>query len=78
MKSSCLLLPLAIIAASSCGTGRKLDLIRDTSMSAAISMTEDNDVPELSVLEIPQQDTMVVEDLEGNKVMIMKESINID
>ena len=41
-------------------------------MSAAISMTEDNDVPELSVLEIPQQDTMVVEDLEGNKVMIMK------
>lgn len=72
MKSSCLLLPLAIIAASSCGTGRKLDLIRDTSMSAAISMTEDNDVPELSVLEIPRQDTMVVEDLEGNKVMIMK------
>ena len=66
-----LLLPLAIGAAS-CGPSRKLDRIRDTSMSAAISMMEDGEVPELSVLDSPQQDTMVVEDLEGNKVMIMK------
>lgn len=41
-------------------------------MSATISLTEDNDVPELTALVAPEQDTMVVEDLEGNKVMIMK------
>ena len=72
MKKSCLLLLALVIWAASCGPGRKLDRIRDASISAGISMTEDNDVPELSVLDSPQQDTMVVEDLEGNKVMIMK------
>jgi hypothetical protein len=57
---------------SSCGTQRKIGQVRAKALSPLLSMTEDRDLPAFSVDDFHRPDTMVVEDPDGNKVLIMR------
>ena len=70
LRNSILLLAAAL--AISCAAGRKISRIRDGAVSARISMTEEQELPELAVGVQPPADTLVVEDPDGNKVLIMR------
>ena len=67
-----LLILLPLLALSACGTGRKLDRIRQQSLSPQVAPAQENSVPELAVGKEPERDTLVVEDPEGNQVLIMR------
>lgn len=66
-----LLLAAAVLAVS-CASQRKIGRVRSQAMSAGISLTEEQELPELSVNVPVSADTMVVEDPDGNKVLIMR------
>lgn len=66
------LITLLLVALCSCGPGRKLERIREQSLSPQVAPAQENSVPELAVGKEPERDTLVVEDPEGNQVLIMR------
>ena len=55
-----------------CASQLRQERIRRKSPEAALVLTEENPLPEMSVPEEPRRDTLVVEDPEGHEVIIMK------
>ena len=55
-----------------CASQMRQERIRRKSPEAALVLSEENPLPEMSVPEEPRADTLVVEDPEGNEVIIMK------
>ena len=70
LKKYTLLVAAALVL--SCASERKISRIRSHALSPGISLTEEQELPELSVGIPAPADTMVVEDPEGNKVLIMR------
>ena len=70
LKKYTLLVAAALVL--SCASERKISRIRSHALSPGISLTEEQELPELSVGVPAPADTMVVEDPEGNKVLIMR------
>ena len=66
------LLVAAAVLAVSCASQRKIGRVRSQALSAGISLTEEQELPELSVGMPQPADTMVVEDPDGNKGLIMR------
>ncbi|MBQ3766873.1 MAG: hypothetical protein II874_09075 [Bacteroidales bacterium] len=55
-----------------CGSQGKLRHIRRDSMGAQVVLADDGELPELAMGEEPRRDTMVVDDPDGNPVLIMR------
>ena len=55
-----------------CGPQGKLRHIRHESMGAQVVLADDGGIPELAMGEGPRRDTMVVDDPDGNPVLIMR------
>ena len=55
-----------------CGSQGKLEQIRRESMGAQVILAEDRDLPEIAMGEELRRDTMVVDDPDGNPVLIMR------
>lgn len=65
---------LAVVIVHSCGTQKKIAYLNNQSVSAQLSLTEEeeeSDIPELQY-GLRKRDTLMVQDLEGNDVLIMK------
>ncbi len=75
LRKNNLVLPLlaaGLFFAPSCGTERKLGQVRERTLSPMLSLTEERDLPAFSADTYHRPDTMVVEDPDGNKVLIMR------
>ena len=55
-----------------CGSQGKLERIQRSSMGAQVILADDTELPELAMGEEPLRDTMVVDDPDGNPVLIMR------
>ncbi|MBQ9192627.1 MAG: hypothetical protein IJ156_02785 [Bacteroidales bacterium] len=69
------LIAAAVIAAlclAGCASQGKLDRIRRQSMAPRMTLADDRELPEIAVGAEPRRDTMVVEDPDGNQVLIMR------
>ena len=55
-----------------CGPQGKLNHIRRESMAAQVVLADDRELPEIALGEEPRRDTMVVDDPDGNPVLIMR------
>lgn len=75
MKILKIILPLcAIVLLSHCGTHNKIRIIRETMVAARTSIPSEDEVANIAISEneISDSDTLVVEDLQGNSVILMK------
>ena len=72
MRKDLLILLSLLLLAAGCGPGRKLDRIRRQALAPLVAPAQENSVPELAVGKEPERDTLVVEDPEGNQVLIMR------
>ena len=68
--SGALLLALACLAG--CGPQRKLERLRRQSLGAQMVIADEKELPEIEMGAEPRRDTMVVEDPDGNQVLIMR------
>ena len=55
-----------------CGPQGKLERLRRQSLAAQMVIADEKELPEIAMGEEPRRDTMVVEDPDGNEVLIMR------
>ena len=55
-----------------CGPQGKLERLRRQSLAAQMVIADEKELPEIAIGEEPRRDTMVVEDPDGNEVLIMR------
>ena len=70
LKESAIL--LAILCLVGCGSQGKLERLRRQSLAAQMVIADEKELPEIAMGREPRRDTMVVEDPDGNQVMIMR------
>ena len=63
---------LAVLLAAGCGSQGKLERLRRQSLSAQMVIADEKELPEIAMGGEPRRDTMVVEDPDGNEVLIMR------
>ena len=63
---------LAVLLAGGCGSQGKLERLRRQSLSAQMVIADEKELPEIEMGAEPRRDTMVVEDPDGNQVLIMR------
>ena len=61
-----------VLCLAGCGSQGKLDRIRRQAMAAKMTLADDRELPEIAMGTEPRRDTMVVEDPDGNQVLIMR------
>lgn len=74
MGRVCPILSLAVLCwmACSCGASRKVSALKRSAPEVNISLPGEKELREPVTLERPEQDTLVVYDFDGRKVMLMK------
>ena len=63
---------LALLCLVGCGPQGKLERLRRQSLSAQMVIADEKELPEIAMGDEPRRDTMVVEDPDGNQVLIMR------
>ena len=63
---------LAALLLAGCGPQGKLERLRRQSLSAQMVIADEKELPEIAMGGEPRRDTMVVEDPDGNQVLIMR------
>ena len=63
---------LALLLVSGCGSQGKLQRLRRASLAAQMVIADEKELPEIEMGAEPRRDTMVVEDPDGNQVLIMR------
>ncbi|MBR2228161.1 MAG: tetratricopeptide repeat protein [Bacteroidales bacterium] len=63
---------LTLVCFAGCGPQRKLERLRRQSLGAQMVIADEKELPEIEMGAEPRRDTMVVEDLDGNQVLIMR------
>ena len=63
---------LAVLFAAGCGSQGKLERLRRQSLAAQMVIADEKELPEIAMGGEPRRDTMVVEDPDGNQVLIMR------
>jgi Tetratricopeptide repeat. len=63
---------LTFVGLAGCGPQRKLERIRHQSLGAQMVIADEKELPEIEMGADPRRDTMVVEDPDGNQVLIMR------
>ena len=63
---------LAVLLVAGCGSQGKLERLRRQSLSAQMVIADEKELPEIAMGGEPRRDTMVVEDPDGNEVLIMR------
>ena len=63
---------LAAFLLAGCGSQGKLERLRRQSLSAQMVIADEKELPEIAMGGEPRRDTMVVEDPDGNEVLIMR------
>ena len=63
---------LTLVCLAGCGPQRKLERLRRQSLSAQMVIADEKELPEIEMGAEPRRDTMVVEDPDGNQVLIMR------
>ena len=61
-----------LICLTGCGSQGKLERLRRQSLSAQMVIADEKELPEIEMAAEPRRDTMVVEDPDGNQVLIMR------
>ena len=63
---------LTLVCLAGCGPQRKLERLRRQSLGAQMVIADEKELPEIEMGSEPRRDTMVVEDPDGNQVLIMR------
>ena len=63
---------LAVLLVAGCGSQGKLERLRRQSLAAQMVIADEKELPEIAMGGEPRRDTMVVEDPDGNEVLIMR------
>ena len=63
---------LAVLLVAGCGSQGKLERLRRQSLAAQMVIADEKELPEIAMGGEPRRDTMVVEDPDGNQVLIMR------
>lgn len=63
---------LALFLLGGCGSQGKLERLRRQSLAAQMVIADEKELPEIAMGGEPRRDTMVVEDPDGNQVLIMR------
>lgn len=63
---------LTVLLLAGCGPQGKLERLRRQSLSAQMVIADEKELPEIAMGGEPRRDTMVVEDPDGNEVLIMR------
>ena len=63
---------VALCCFAGCASQGKLDRIRRQQVAARMTLADDKELPEIAMGTEPRRDTMVVEDPDGNQVLIMR------
>ena len=63
---------LAVLLFAGCGSQGKLERLRRQSLGAQMVIADEKELPEIAMGGEPRRDTMVVEDPDGNQVLIMR------
>ena len=63
---------LAVLLTAGCGSQGKLERLRRQSLAAQMVIADEKELPEIAMGGEPRRDTMVVEDPDGNQVLIMR------
>ena len=63
---------LAVLLVAGCGSQGKLERLRRQSLAAQMVIADEKELPEIAMGGEPRRDTMVVEDPDGNAVLIMR------
>ena len=63
---------LAALLIAGCGSQGKLERLRRQSLGAQMVIADEKELPEIAMGGEPRRDTMVVEDPDGNEVLIMR------
>ena len=63
---------LAVLFVAGCGSQGKLERLRRQSLAAQMVIADEKELPEIAMGGEPRRDTMVVEDPDGNEVLIMR------
>ena len=63
---------LLLLYLSGCGPQGKLERLRRQSLGAQVVLSDERELPEIEMGGEPRRDTMVVEDPDGNQVLIMR------
>ena len=63
---------LAVLLVAGCGSQGKLERLRRQSLGAQMVIADEKELPEIAMGGEPRRDTMVVEDPDGNQVLIMR------
>ena len=63
---------LAVLLLAGCGSQGKLERLRRQSLAAQMVIADEKELPEIAMGVEPRRDTMVVEDPDGNQVLIMR------
>ena len=63
---------LAVLLVAGCGSQGKLERLRRQSLAAQMVIADETELPEIAMGGEPRRDTMVVEDPDGNEVLIMR------
>ena len=63
---------LVLFCLAGCGPQRKLERLRRQSLGAQMVIADEKELPEIEMGAEPRRDTMVVEDPDGNQVLIMR------
>ena len=63
---------VTLICLTGCGSQGKLERLRRQSLGAQMVIADEKELPEIEMTAEPRRDTMVVEDPDGNQVLIMR------
>ena len=63
---------LAVLLVAGCGSQGKLERLRRQSLAVQMVIADEKELPEIAMGGEPRRDTMVVEDPDGNEVLIMR------
>ena len=63
---------LTLVCLAGCGPQRKLERLRRQSLGAQMVIADEKELPEIEMGAEPRRDTMIVEDPDGNQVLIMR------
>ena len=63
---------VTLICLTGCGSQGKLERLRRQSLGAQMVIADEKELPEIEMAAEPRRDTMVVEDPDGNQVLIMR------
>ena len=63
---------LLAVLLTGCGPQGKLERLRRQSLAAQMVIADEKELPEIAMGGEPRRDTMVVEDPDGNEVLIMR------